>query len=692
MNRRLVGRIVLVFFFVAWLFVVTFNYYVVHKPFNAEMVLALVNAFGDIFVLALLMLLAAALGNRLMGSIQFDSQMEGLLLRTGLGWGAVSFGIFALGLAGLLYPLAFWAVLILTLILLRNDLRVTLDAVRAIRMPIHSRFELALAAFVAMTLLLALVRALTPVLAWDAQVYHLAEGKFWISQGHIAAPPDIASFSYPSLVEMLYLGAFLLKGDILAQVIHWSFLLLTFGIVFLFAQRYFSTCIAWIASAFLAAVPSFVLIGSWPYVDAALAFYATAGLYAVTRARPEEGMVDATRGGAHWFVLAGAYAGLALGIKYTALIVPAALFIVIMGGGLNRFRLKPTVIFAVTAAFVAAPWYLRNWLFQGNPIYPFFFGGPFWDSFRSAEFSKFGTGFIGEPLRLLAAPWEATVLGQEGSIGFQATIGPLLLALLPFVFVTHRRGDRNLRRILIFAATLFGFWLVGIAESKELANTRLLFPAFPALAVVAAIGFDAMAEFDLPAFSVGRFARLVATFVLGLTLTAQVLDVAVLNPVPFLMGLESSDEFLSRHLTPSGYYDAMKSLAVLSPNDKVLFLWEPRSYYAQGRAQILPDALLDRFGDLRFRYGSPAAMANALRAEGYTHILLNRAGLNYFVTTQSDAVTRQDVAALQQMLSDNFRQISGHDSVELAADGSVVNAESDTYALYEILPNASAGR
>jgi hypothetical protein len=245
---------------------------------------------------------------------------------------------------------------------------------------------------------------------------------------------------------------------------------------------------------------------------------------------------------------------------------------------------------------------------------------------------------------------------------------------------------------MIFVALLYAFWLLGIAESKELANTRLLFLAFPALAVVAAIAFDAMVEFDLPSFSLSRFARLVATFVLGLSVTAQAIDLAALNPLPFLTGLESSDEYLSRRLTPRGYYDAMQNLAALSPKDKVLFLWEPRGYYAQGRAQVSPDALLDRFGDLRFRYGSPLAMADSLRDEGYTHILLSRVGLNYFVTNRSDAVSPQDIVALQRMLADDCRQISGDSSVEFAADGSIVNAESDTYALYEILPKASASK
>jgi hypothetical protein len=697
MNGRLSRQLALIGVFVAWLFVVTFNYYIVHKPFSVENALALLGVAADVLTLALLLLLATSLGHRFTSAFQFDSPLEGVILCAGLGWGLLSFSILAVGLVGALQPLVFWGGLALGLLLLRRDVRSVITDVRALRLPITSRFEGGLAIFVSVTLALALIRAFTPPLAWDAQVYHLTFGKYWIAQGRITAPPDIPYFSFPALVENLYLGALLLRGDSLAQAIHWSFLLLTPGLVFLLAQRSFSTRTAWLATALLVAVPSFVLIASWAYVDAALAFYATAAFYSVTRAiAGATAITGATRvaptNGTRWFILAGAFTGLALGVKYTAIIVPAALLVVVFVHGLRRELIRQIAVFAGAAALLAAPWYIRNWVFQGNPIYPFLFGGPFWDSFRAEQFARFGSGLIHQPLRLAIAAWEATITGQEGAVGYEATIGPLLLLLLPALFLTRRRDNHALRSLLIFCGVLYAFWLFGVAASKLLWQTRLLFPAFPALAVAAAYGMDGLSELDLPQFSLARFARLVIVVTLGLTLAAQTLDLAALNPLPFLTGFETRDEYLSRRLPPNGYYAAMQSLSALSPNDKVLFLWEPRSYYASGKAQLLPDALLDHFGDLRFRLGTPTAMAAALRAEGYTHILLNRAGLNYYVTTQYDPVTREEVAALQELLAENFVQLSGHNTVELAADGSVVNAESDTYALYQIVPKASAGK
>ena len=47
---------------IIWLFAVTFNYYIVHKPFTAENALAILNVMGDVLVAGALFALSAALG------------------------------------------------------------------------------------------------------------------------------------------------------------------------------------------------------------------------------------------------------------------------------------------------------------------------------------------------------------------------------------------------------------------------------------------------------------------------------------------------------------------------------------------------------------------------------------------------------------------------------------------------------
>jgi 4-amino-4-deoxy-L-arabinose transferase-like glycosyltransferase len=664
---------------VLWMFVVIFNYYIVHKPFGIENAIAILTVLGDIFTAGALVILSSALGRRLTRSFVFGSPLEAVVFQTGLGLGLVSFATLGLGLAGLLHPVLFWVLLLALLFLMRVDLLSLWRDLHALAFPITEQFDRILAIFVALSLVVAFLFALTPPTAWDAQTYHLVEAKQALTRGHIAAPPNILYFSFPSLVEMLFLAGMVLKGDIASQLIHFAFLLLTLGALYALALRFFNPRIAWLSCAILVAVPSLLTVATYAYVDLALVFYALASLYAA--------LVGRERGEARWFALAGAFAGLAMGVKYTAVIVPIALVAVLLLSPRSR-RPRLLISFLSFAILFAAPWYLRNLVFTGNPVYPFLFGGAYWDSFRAYWFSRFGTGMLGAPLQLLTVPWDATVVGREGALGFEATIGPILLALLPLLLLTgFSRGESEggLREPLIFALVLYLFWLAGLAGSSLLWQTRLLFPAFPVLALGAAVACDRLKAFDMPQFSIRRFARLVIVLVLGFTAFQYVVSFAGSDTLMYLSGAETRDAFLARNL--GEYQTVVKYVNDRLPaNSNILFLWEPRSYYVQ--RQVQPDVILDALVHLRWQYHDPDAIAAALQNAGYTHLLLSRAGLDYQLQTSYDPISAEDVNVLEALVSRHFRQVYGQKPLQIVMRNdkpAVLDAESDPYALYEIV-------
>ena len=221
---------------------------------------------------------------------------------------------------------------------------------------------------------------------------------------------------------------------------------------------------------------------------------------------------------------------------------------------------------------------------------------------------------------------------------------------------------------------------------QAVAANALLFPAFPAFALLAAVSFDRLAELDFPSFSLARFARLSVVLVLGLTLFAQALEWVNANPLAFIAGYESRADYLTRRLAPQGYYTVLQNLNRLPSDARVYFLWEPRSYYAPDVAKVSPDALLDHFGDLQFRYGNADAMAQALTMAGYNYVLLNRAGLNYYLTTQYDPIPSSEIALLQELLARHAEIVAGRDAVQLDPSGGLPFADTDTYALYKLLP------
>ena len=680
MNRLAVGKLVVVAIAVAWFFLVLVSYYIVHKPFGIDNLLAMLNALGDVLVAGAIFLLAMLVGRRVLRGFNFSSPLQALVLPTGLGLGLVSLATFGLGVVGALNALLFWALLLAILFLLRKDLAQLRRDLGAIHFPILTRLDRALLVFCGFALTLAFFSALAPPLAWDAQVYHLVIPQTAIAQGRITAPPDLLYFSFPSLLEMLYLAAMLLKGDIVPQLIHFGFLLLTLVALFDFALRHFSSRVAVFACAIVCAVPSLVMLASWAYVDLALMFYATVAFIVLIDAR----QTNAWQG----YALSGAFAGLAMGIKYTAAIIPVALFILLLAHKESR---QPRLIIGhwSFAILFAAPWYLRNLVFMGNPFYPFVFGGAYWDSFRAEWFSRFGTGLANAPFQLLIAPWDATINGVDGTVSYDATIGPLVLLFIPLlVLAFFNRTEKSARSplardALIFSAILYLFWLVGIAESKLLLQTRLLFPAFPILALLAAVGFDRLRDLDLPQFSLHRFATLLVALVIALTSMNYWLAWVGDNPLTYLTGAQSREAYLANHL--GDYGAAIRFINTQLPsNARVLFWWEPRSYYAQRATQ--PEADLDAFAHLRYLYHDADTMASALRQQGYTHILLANGGLDYVLQQSSDPMGAEDISVLQTFAARYLRQVYGTAPLEIvtrAGKPSVRNAAADSYAVYE---------
>ncbi len=214
-------------------------------------------------------------------------------------------------------------------------------------------------------------------------------------------------------------------------------------------------------------------------------------------------------------------------------------------------------------------------------------------------------------------------------------------------------------------------------------QTRLLFPAFPAFALLAALAYERLSAFDLPQFSLQRFTRLVLLLILGLTALGYAMGFASSGTLAYLVGAESREAYLARHL--GAYGAALRFVNTQLPRDaRLVFLWEPRSYYAARATQ--PDAILDAWAHWRWRLGDAATIAAEWRARGYTHVLLHRAGLDYILQSGYDPVSLDDVRALEELLA-RAEPVYGKTPLRIVTrEGkpAVLNAAEDAYAIYAL--------
>jgi len=636
---------------VAWVFAIYATYYWAHKPFSgANLVIML-----DIGVWLGLLLVATALGWLSRRWFDYNTPLEEIVFSAALGLGALSLLTFGLGLVGLFYRWLFWLLFLVLAVILYPQIRAIASQLReGPILPTGTRLNRILAIYLGFILTLAFFQSLTPPIAWDSQVYHLTGPKLYLQAHRLPVDIDIPYLGFPPLLEMLFTAGLLLKGDIVAKLIHYAYGLLTLLALFAFAKRYFNHKVAWLSMAIFYSVPSLVLISTWAYVDLGLIFYEFTAFYALMRwleARDKR-----------WLTLTAILCGLAMGVKYISVILPITLALIIAlrvwQEGL-RETVKALCFFGLLAIMVASPWYLKNFFSTGDPFYPFFFGGTYWDEFRAWWYSRAGTGLaFTAPWRLLVAPLEITVLGTQGKENYDATIGPILLTVIPLLALVWKKIASEERRVVGYALLVcliqYLFWLYGVAQSALLVQTRLLFPIFALLALLAGYTVDKLALLTRRAFSLQWFVTTVLLLTLGLNAVSSALHFISDSPLPYLTGFESRESYLTRHL--GLYYTTVVHINEnLPPSAKILFLWEPRSYYCQ--RDCWPDALLDKFKHLTYKYHDAEGITEYLHREGVTHLLLYQTGLKHILKARFDPITPDDVAILRELESEHLEVV-----------------------------------
>jgi hypothetical protein len=649
-RHRRSWRVLGVALLIAWQFAVFAAFYLIQKPFGLDMARAAMRSALDIAVALAIVGMGSALGRRFLIWLGLSDIGTGdvVWLAPALGLGGLSLISLGMGLVGVwrrpfIYGLALLAIGVLAK-----------DGWAVGRQLIGWRPRLLLGRwggwYLALTLVLTLMLALTPPISWDGLFYHLTGPALYIAQGRIA-PLDIniPHLAFPSLLEMLYGLAMLLRGDGAAKLLHLIYGLLLAALVYRLSRRWQGQEEARWSLLLLVGMPMIAVLAAWAYNDLALALYQLAALYALL-AWQETG-----HGG--WLRTGGILTGLALGLKYTAFSLPLIGLACLLILRPPRFEQAPgrwraACAFALLAGLVAAPWYLRNWAFTGNPVYPFVFGGRNWDAFRSAWYAHSGTGIGWNLAQILALPVTMT-LGLRDVNYYDGRMGPLVLALAPalvwLIAQALRRPGRSPRRRALmllgaFSAVNALIWVLGVIQSRALFQARLFLPGFVALMPLLSEAIVRLSALDRPRFSLSSFVRMLVGVALALNLVSQAREVLRINPFGYLAGQEDRTAYLRRIL--GDHYRAMEVVGQKVPPDgRVLFLWEPRSYYCPRRAQ--PDAILDSWSFLVYRYGGETQIAAHLRTKGYSHVLLYQWGLDFVVAYGESPLPPQDVERLE---------------------------------------------
>ncbi len=224
----------------------------------------------------------------------------------------------------------------------------------------------------------------TPILHWDALVYHAAMAKLMF-QAHgipVIAGPSVGiemSSNYPPLYPAL--GAFFYSqvgavDDIYLRLISPTAGVLTTLLVYKTACQLGSRRFARIAALFLALAPLFIATSIFAINYLFSVLFMSAVLFFLVRA-----IVD---GASRYWLAAGVAYGLAFSTTYQAYFFLPAVGITLAIAVLAAPRSERAAVvrrmlaMGVATLAIGSVWYLRNLVVVGNPIFPFaqgFFGG-----------------------------------------------------------------------------------------------------------------------------------------------------------------------------------------------------------------------------------------------------------------------------------------------------------------------------
>jgi len=570
------------------------------------------NALNLLF-LSLIVILAYGMGLGLLSLFNIVvSAAERFIIAVGLGFGAIAYLMLLLGSLGALYKSVILTLFLIGTAVSAYKTRIWEFRAGALRSEIREILKLgpawtALVILGALFSLLNIVMAFVPETFYDALVYHLAAPGYYLLEHRILPMRFLTHSNFPLNQSMIYMLALSLNNEILAKMIHSLMSVLTIPLIYFTIKRLCNAKAAIFSAVIFCSMPLFAM-NSWTCGnDVGLTFFFTLAYTGYL------GWLET--GGAGQFALFSVFAGISMGLKYTAVfsVTGLACSLAVRSwrvSGLLQAIKKLALYFGIVLLLVL-PWLIKNYIFTHNPFQPIFnaenvrLGGVATWGVVSTMRYLFSVRIAG----LLLSPWSLTLSGKQSL----THIGPVFLMLFPCLLF-FRKMDRLIKYSLLAFCAGYVFWFNNIHDY------RYLLPLFPALSVCLGWAVYFISErfkaFKL-VIAVIITANLLAVFVLAIKLG--------LNDY-FAKGVSKYDYLsLPRESSANPPYAAIDWINKNLPQEaKVFFIAESRPFYIK-RDFISYSAefnLQPLMVYLR-RAKTPDDFYAMLSTEKFTHLLIN---------------------------------------------------------------------
>lgn len=464
-----------------------------------------------------------------------------------------------------------------------------------------------------------------PVTGRDALIHHLAVPKMWIANGAITEIQWHEWSYYPMLLQLGFLGFLKLGLSQLTSIYHGSFLILSAALLIKCLpinslsikcpKTEQSSLTTWLALVLLFTTPILFRLGGVPYVDLPLCTYGLCIFYLLSKDHTAKGDI-----------FLGIFLGLSAGVKYNGLLFSVVGLAACFGISIIRKRFSIRQFATVTALFfvIASPWYLKNWMLTGNPVFPLLdniFPGdsPLSAVAASSLASTPPPKFFTETLQFLLLPFQMFIGGEDNNPAkFDGTVSPLFMFIL---LAPLLKTSRNLSLLGLFLFFGYGYTALELSGPR----VRYLAPVLGIGIVLAALGAQWISErftekrVQLLMWGLIGIQFLSGAFYAGSTLNDR-------DALLYLQGGIKPIHYMKLHVQETLVADAANQK--LPPDAKIYLLHTGNRYFLYDRAVensgYFSDHLLLNWIKQSSKKGAERPIKHSLQSNGFTHIALHQ--------------------------------------------------------------------
>jgi hypothetical protein len=566
--------------------------------------LALLDRLFDVELAAGLAAVAFGVGRRIIRALGLTpaNLAEEVAFSIMLGTGATGLCVLGFGLLGLLNPLPITGLLLALAIASRRDLgRLLAVATAGVKRATATRESQALFILCLLLLTLLFLRTATPPHSGDEAIYHLSATRLFVERGRVYPIYDNALGNMPFLLHMIYAICLMAKADIAAKIFSLILAVTSALSLYGFSAHFLTRRIGTVALFGFFAAMMVVEIAVTARIDVSLAgmlFMTTYAMiiYLETR-RPS------------WLWMSALLAGFSLGIKYPAAVWLLLVGIMYLAESLLRRRHLPTVVrrgitYTVIAASIASPWYVKNYIWFHNPVYPFMTG-------EVAEVGETGVRYFSTDdetkmdAHLLVARQEIPELVTDKE-HFLARAAASRAERHPYRFWEYFTDPEKylvgdlyhypnylfllIPGLLFLKRSRWVAWLLGLSVAYYLLTVRTswiaryLLPLYPALTVVVAFTLTGLAErlsaripraTSIPAYAIA--------FAIVAPIAMSLANIHFRRNLEFLTGTLSRSAFMT---TNAIYYPPVDYINRRLPHDARIMLVGVQESYDLNRDYI----------------------------------------------------------------------------------------------------------